>query len=138
MSEDPRQHGEKQEKQEEKEEKSWDEKWRRDPLSAAVWALILVWAGLVLLANNLKLLAWLPFEVWSLFFLGAGAILLLEVGFRLLFPSYRQPVIGTVVVAIVFFAVGLASIATWRCILPLAVIAVGLYLLLSVFLRRRE
>ena len=133
-----RQRGEKQEKQGEKEEKSWDEKWRRDPFNAAVWAIILIWAGLVLLAGNLNLIAWLPLEPWSLFFLGAGAILLLEVGFRLLFPSYRQPVTGTVILAAVFFAVGLADIVAWQCILPLAVIGVGVYLLLSDFLRHRE
>jgi hypothetical protein len=130
-----RQRGEKQEKQE---DKSWDEKWRRDPLSAAVWAIILVWAGLVLLAGNLKLLAWLPLEPWSLFFLGAGAILLLEVGFRLLSPAYRQPVLGTVIVAVVFFAVGLAGTVAWECIVPLVVVGVGVYLLLRVFLGRRE
>ncbi|MGD9317915.1 MAG: hypothetical protein PVG56_13845 [Anaerolineae bacterium] len=133
-----RQRGEKPEKQEEKEEKSWDEKWRRDPLSAAVWALILIWAGAVLLAGNVGLLAWLPLEAWSLFFLGAGAILLLEAGFRLLSPSYRQPVIGTVIIGVVFFAVGLAGTVAWRCILPLAVVGVGVYLLLRVFLGRRE
>jgi len=125
------------EKQEEKEEKSWDEKWRRDPLSTAVWATILIWVGVVLLLDNLNLLAWLPLMAWSLFFIGAGAILLLEVGFRLLSPSYRQPVIGTVIVAIVFLAIGLGDIVTWQCILPVAVIGAGLYLLFSVFLRRR-
>jgi hypothetical protein len=134
-----RQRGEKQEKQEEKEEKSWDEKWHRDPLNAAVWAIILIWAGLVLLAGNLNLLAWFPFlEPWSLFFLGAGTILLLEVGFRLLLPSYRQPVIGTVILAVVFLAIGLGSIVGWRCILPVAVIGTGLYLLLNALLRRRQ
>ena len=130
-----RQRGEKPEKQA---EKSWDEKWRRDPLSAAVWALILIWAGFVLLAGNIGLLAWLPLEPWSLFFLGAGTILLLEAGFRLLSPSYRQPVIGTAIIGVVFFAVGLAGIVAWQCILPLAVVGVGVYLLLRVFLGRRE
>ena len=43
------------EKQEEKstDEKSYEEKYRRDPLGAVVWALILIWAGLVLLAQNM-------------------------------------------------------------------------------------
>jgi fatty acid desaturase len=132
-----RQQREKQEKQEEKEEKTWDEKWRRDPLSAAVWATILIWVGLVLFLGNLNLLSWLPVTTWSLFFIGAGAILLLEVGFRLLSPSYRQPVIGTVIVAAVLLTIGLGSIITWQCVLPVAVIGAGLYLLFSVFFRRR-
>lgn len=130
---------EKQEKQEEKHEKSWDEKWRRDPLNAAVWAVIVIWAGLMFLANNLNLLDWFPFvEPWSLFFLGAGAILLLEVGFRLLIPAYRQPVILNVILGIVFLAIGLGDIISWQCILPLAVIAAGLYLLFSGIFRRRQ
>jgi hypothetical protein len=131
--------GEKQEKQQEKEEKSWEEKWRRDPLNAAAWALVLIWAGVVLLANNLNLLDWLPFlEAWSLFFVGAGAILLLEVGIRLALPSYRQPVLGTIIIAIVFVAIGLGGLISWQCLLPAAVIAVGFYLLFSGVLRRRE
>jgi hypothetical protein len=144
MSEEPqrRQYGEKEEKQEkqqEKEEKSWEEKWRRDPLTAAAWALIIIWAGLVLLGNNLGLLDWLPLvEAWSLFFLGAGAILLLEAGFRLLMPAYRGPVTGNLILAVVFLAIGLGDIISWQCLLPTAVIAIGLYLLITGLLRRRE
>lgn len=43
MSERPR--GEKEEKDEKGREESWDEKWRRDPLNAAGWALLLIWLG---------------------------------------------------------------------------------------------
>ena len=76
---------EKEEKEEEKAEKSWDEKWRRDPLSALVWATILIWAGLVFLANNLGLLArYERVDAWGFVFIGAGVIILLEVMLRLL------------------------------------------------------
>jgi uncharacterized membrane protein YjjP (DUF1212 family) len=129
---------EKQEKQEEKEEKSWDEKWRRDPLNAAAWALILMWAGVVLLAENFNLLDWVPLlEGWSLFFLGAGGILILEVILRLLFPAYRQPVTGNLILAAVFLAIGLGSIVDWQCIAPVILIAIGAYLLITGFLRHR-
>jgi len=37
-------------------EKSWDEKWRRDPLSTLVWAIIFIWAGGVFLLSNLGML----------------------------------------------------------------------------------
>jgi hypothetical protein len=33
-------------------EKSYEEKYRRDPLGTLIWAIILIWAGLVWLANN--------------------------------------------------------------------------------------
>ena len=74
------------EKEEEKHrEKSWEEKWRRDPVSAIVWAFILIWAGLVLLAANQKWLTALVevpeglemLGVWPLIMLGAGGIVLL-------------------------------------------------------------
>lgn len=130
---------EKHEKQEEKEGTSWEEKWRRDPLSAAVWALILIWAGVVLLANNLGLLDWVPFfDAWALGFLGAGVILLLEAGFRMIVPAYRQPVSVNLIVGIIFVAIALGNVFDWACILPLTVIALGFYLLFSGLLRRRE
>jgi hypothetical protein len=144
MSEEQRkrQYGEKdekQEKEEEKQEKSWDEKWRRDPINAAVWAVILIWAGIVLLAGNLGLFD--RFELirgWDLFFIGAGIILLLEVVFRLLVPEYRQPIVGNIILAIVFLGIGLGSLVNWGIIWGLAIIAIGLYLLLGGARRRRQ
>lgn len=153
---DNKNYNEKNEKQEEKdekdlqkqEEKSAEEKWRRDPLSAIVWAVILIWAGLVFLASNLGLLDWfndlldtfnlqtvdlpvelpmIPLEAISLFFIGAGAIILGEVLIRLLMPGYRKPLMGSVIVAIIFLGIGLGS---WGCIWPLIIIAIGLSILL--------
>ncbi|MBN1886863.1 MAG: hypothetical protein JW850_02695 [Thermoflexales bacterium] len=127
-----RRRDEKEEKQEEKDEKSRGEKWRRDPLSAAIWAGILIWAGLVLLASNLGLLA--PFEwleAWSLVFLGAGLIVLLEAGIRLAVPAYRRPVAGTVIFAIILIAIGLGDLIRWEVIWALVLIAGGVIILLQ-------
>lgn len=130
---------EKQEKEEEKQEKSWDEKWRRDPINAAAWAVILIWGGLVLLAGNLGLFdRFEAIEGWDIFFLGAGVILLLEVVFRLLAPAYRQPIIGNMILAIVFLAIGLGNLVNWGIIWGLAIIAIGIYLLLGGARRRRQ
>ncbi len=135
-----RQYGEKeekQEKQEEKEEKSWEEKWRRDPLNAAVWAIILIWLGLVLLAGNLGLFdRFERLDAWPIFFLGAAAILFLEVAFRLLLPAYRQPVTGTVILGIIFAAIGLGGLVGWSLIWPLVLIGIGLIILVRGLLQR--
>ncbi len=34
-------------KMQEKDEKEHEEKWRRDPLGALIWAFIIIWAGVV-------------------------------------------------------------------------------------------
>lgn len=136
------------EKQEEKsQEKTWEEKWRRDPLNSIVWAAILIWFGVVLLVGNLGFFAALNqylstgllqinLEAWSIGFLGAGVILVLEVLVRLLVAEYRQPVTGTLVLAAVFIGIGLGNIiggaVTWALIL----IALGLGIILRGFMRR--
>ena len=145
------------EKQEEKqEEKSVEEKFQRDPLGSVVWALILIWAGFVLLASNTGWLDTLnqiidqvfvhmaksiPFEIspptlsaWSLIFIGAGILLLAEVVVRLLIPSYRRPVLGTAIFAVILLGIGIGS---WSLIWPFILIIVGLALLLGGLFRRK-
>ena len=129
------------------EEKTYEEKYRRDPLGTLVWAVILIWAGVVWLANNFGFLDRLqirlsdlpidlPFrnEVWIFFFLGAGVILLIEILIRLAVPEYRRPVMGTFILAVVFFGLGLGS---WKLIWPLILIVLGASILLrGVFSRK--
>ncbi len=135
------------------EEKSFEEKWRRDSLGTIVWALILIWAGVVFLASNMGMLdafnalferiglqaAEFPFklpflrlEAWSLIFIGAGVLLLAEVVIRLLIPSYRRPVVGTAILAVIALGIGLGS---WGLIWPLILIIAGLGLVLGAFFR---
>ena len=140
------------EKEREKQaEKSAEEKWRRDPLSAIVWAAILIWAGLVLLANNLGYLenfqrtfqGQRPFGfvgdlgVISLIFIGAGVIVLLEVLARLLMPAYRQQVTGSIIFALILLGVGLGNLISWQVIWPLILIGIGLVIILRGVIRRR-
>lgn len=134
---------EKEEKREEKEEKTAEEKWRRDPLSAIVWAAIFIWAGAVLLVDNLRLLdnLW-PFaerrlEAWPLIFFGAGVIVLLEVAARLVMPEYRRGVTGSLVFGVILIAIGLGGWVGWDVVWPLVLIAIGASMLLGGFLRKR-
>ena len=144
------------EKVREKEEEKIDEKWSQDPLSAVILALILIWAGVVLLARNLGILDFfenliaqfrlpeliLPFEIpflgvsaWRLFFLGAGVIVLMEVLIRLVVPRFRRRVFGSIIGAIVLIALGIGS---WNLIWPLILIAVGASILLGGLLGKRK
>ena len=136
--EKPEKEEEKAEKEDEKEEKTWEEKWRRDPLGSVVWALILVWVGLALLVNNLHLLdryEWL--DVTFLIFVGAGLVLLVEVVVRLLVPSHRRSIGGTLVLAAVFAGIGLGSALNASLVWPFVLIAVGLGMVLRGLFRRR-
>ncbi len=134
-------------KREEKspEEKQWDEKYRRDPLGALVWPLILIWAGVVLFAANLGLLNSLlgpdrniyGLTTWSVVFIGAGIIVLLEVLIRLVVPEYRRPVTGSLIFAIILIGLGLGNLTNWGIIWPLILIVIGLSILVRGFAPRR-
>lgn len=144
MSEEERHYGEKYEKEEEKsekehekDEKTWDEKWRRDPLGSAVWALILIWAGVVLLASNLGVVSNLEwFDAWGAILAGAGAILLIEVVIRLLVPAYRRPVIGTAILGGFLLSGGLSNLLNTNLAWGVVLIVIGIVLLLHGFLNR--
>jgi hypothetical protein len=132
---------EKDEKEREKQEKeglTLDEKVRRDPLSAIIWAGILIWAGLVLVAQNLNLLAGLGGEAWPLILLGAGLIVLVEAVVRLNVPAYRRPVGGTLILGLVLVAIGLGNLLNLESAWPIILIIIGVGLLLRTLIRRRE
>jgi len=130
---------------EEKEEKgrgdSWDEKWRRDPVDAAGWALILIWAGLVLIAMNMGILDSVKIlgysvEAWSIGFLGAGVIVLLGVVLRLLVPAYRRPVMGSLIFGVILLGIGLGEVTgRYEVIGALILIAIGVGVLVRGFFR---
>ncbi|HEY45184.1 MAG: hypothetical protein AMJ88_16435 [Anaerolineae bacterium SM23_ 63] len=126
--------------QEKEEEKNWDEKWRRDPLGSIAWASVLIWAGIVFLADNLNWLQsiGLParLEAWSLVFVGAGVIFLGVVLVRLLVPDYRRPIVGTLILALVFLGIGLNEVVGTDIIWPIVLIILGVAFLLGGFRRR--
>lgn len=104
---------------------AWCTEWtRHDSLDSVVWAVSFIWAGVVILAYNLGV----PFEIpveeqaWSLFFLGAGTFVLIEVAVRLLVPAYRASVGGELIWAGILFAIGTGTLVV---IVPLILIAIG-------------
>lgn len=135
MSEQPR--NEKDEKEEKGRGESWDEKWRSDPLNAAWWALVLIWAGLVLIAENMGILVNLGIrgEAWAIGFLGAGILALLLVVIRLLVPAYRRPVTGSIIFGFILVGIGLGELTRWDIVGALVLIAIGVSIFLSRFIR---
>jgi hypothetical protein len=133
---------EKQEKPEKGRDESWDEKWRRDPIEAAVWAIVLIWAGLVWFASNVGFwedLLGEGTEWWTVGFLGAGVIVLLGVLVRIVVPAYRRPLTGSIILGIILLGIGLGGITEgWVWIGPLVLIAIGIGGFLAFFFRRKE
>lgn len=133
---------EKEEKSREEDEKQHekDEKGRgRDPLGALIWALILISAGLIFLAESpMRLVDWERFGgAWNAIFVAVGLILLFEVVVRLLVPAYRRPVAGTLVFAFIMLAIGAGGFVGWELTGPLILIAIGVATLLGGLLRGR-
>lgn len=129
---------EKQEKEEKDRDQSWEEKWRNDPLNAASWAAILIWAGIALLIENLGWLRGLEqLEAWNLILIGAGLIVLVTVAVRLLVPAYRRPVMGSLIFGLILLAVGLGEVIQWGALWPLVLIAIGVGLLARGLIKRQ-
>lgn len=157
---DPKDLDEKNEKHyEEKDEKELykhDEKVeQRDTLSSITWAVMLIWAGLVFLAANTGWLdtiithsfiaRYLPDEmimfepvIWGIIMLGAGVILLLEAAMRLLVPTFKRRVLGTLIMGVVFIGIGLGNFFGWDLVWPFILIVLGVSVLLGGLLRPKK
>jgi hypothetical protein len=118
---------------------------KNDLLSAIVWAFILIWAGIVFLAGNLgwletivgkfRDLTGFPFfdkflSVWPLVLAGMGAILLIEVILRLLIPAFRKPILGTLILGLVFLGIALDELIQVELLWPVVIIVIGLIVLI--------
>jgi hypothetical protein len=101
---------------------------RWDSLDSSIFALTVIWAGLVFLSANLNL----EVDAWALFFLGAGILVLFEVAIRLLNRSYHTPIIGDLIWAGVLFWLG-----DWTFILPVALVAIGVYMFYHFYFHNR-
>jgi len=117
-------------------------------LSSVVWAGLFLWAGVVLLAQHTGTLdslrtqatelGWLiPSGVdgWTVFFLGAGVIVLAEVVMRLLVSEFGKPEFCTWMGLVMFFAFALGS---WGLFWPIALLAVGAVILLGAMFPKRS
>ena len=114
-------------------ERGLDEKFRHNPVRAVTVAALLIWGGIVALINNFYRMPW---DGWSLFFVGAGVILIIKSAIRLM-PAYRRPAGGGFIIGIVLFGVGLAGLIGWAFIWPIVLIIIALAILIGAFARRK-
>jgi hypothetical protein len=122
-------------------EKRWDEKRQRDPIGALTWPIVLIWAGVVFLLDNLGVLRNIGdlehIDPWSLILAGAGGIILVMVIIRYLMPEYRRPLTGNIILGFFLLGIGLSDILGWEIIWAIIIIAIGVTLLLRGLGRRR-
>lgn len=125
---------EQREKRDEKEEKEQ----RRDPLSSVIWALFLISAGVILLAESQRWITWDQFGgLWNLFFIVAGLLLLFEVVLRLLLPAFRRPILGQLIGGIALLTIGIGGMTEFELTGPIILIGIGLAILLGGLFRGR-
>ncbi len=123
--------------------------FRRDQLDTIIWACILIWAGLVFLANYQGWLTRIPLAVsvksewawfdkaWLLVFLGAGTILLVEFILRLIVPSLHKRHSGNLFLAILLIGIGISEILGIMTLWPVILIAIGFSLIVRNYIHRR-
>lgn len=124
------------EKREEKGQ-NLDEKYRRNPVGFVGFTMLIIWLGVVLLLQNLDVLAD-DDRGWAVFAWGAGAILLGEALVRLATPRWRTSLLGSLVWGAILVGVGFGLwFEAWELAGPIVIIAVGVAILAGRFLPRR-
>lgn len=117
------------------------EKYRRDPLGGVFFAAILIWVGLVFLADNLGLLPdFGNLGVWQWIPMGIGGLLIIEAIVRSVSVEYRRNVVGRLIFGGALLLWGLSEGVglSWRTIWPALLILIGAVMLLRVFFWRRH
>lgn len=72
------------------------------------------------------------YRAWSLFFLGAATLVLIEIVARIVLPAFRSAVLGDLIWATVLLGLGTER---WDWLLPIILIAIGCSLLHPMRLR---
>ncbi len=102
------------------------ERIRSNPLRLVSWLLLLVWFGVTLLLYSLGNIS-TPQKGWAIFAWGGGVIAFIETLLRLIVPSWREPVVNSVVWGVIWIAIGFALwYDSWDALGPIGIIGLGL------------
>lgn len=102
-----------------------------DHLSQLTWGGMVLWAGIVFFLSGNSATASMFSDVWAWIFGGAGALLLAEVGARLLIPEFRSKPGARLVLGVTFLMIGLGMSFSFAALWPVILIAIGASLLIN-------
>jgi hypothetical protein len=77
-------------------------------------------------------------RAWPLVLVGAGLILLAGVLIRVLVPAYHRPVWGQIILALILIGIGLSDLISWGIIWAVLLIILGIWILTRGFRRAKE
>ncbi|MHC5036274.1 MAG: hypothetical protein ACYTHM_03080 [Planctomycetota bacterium] len=108
-----------------------------DRLDGLGWAAIFFWGALVLITEFSGFagrFAW--WEGWSVFFTGAGILVLGEAMIRLMVPRWRRLFLWNLIGGAVLLGIGLGSVVGWEWIAVAGLGIVGMVILHGTFTRK--
>ena len=118
-------------------EQKYSERKERRRLEGLWWAVVLIWAGLVFLADSMGLVPQIgDADAWSWIFLGAGILGILGSLYRLTSANVPNPNTWDWIWGSFCIIIGLGGFTTLNIAWPLILILVGGVILVTVLLRR--
>ena len=118
-------------------EQKYSERKERRRLEGLWWAVVLIWAGLVFLADSMGLVPQIgDADAWSWIFLGAGMLGILGSLYRLTSANVPNPNTWDWIWGSFCIIIGLGGSTTLNIAWPLILILVGGVILVTVLLRR--
>ncbi len=109
---------------------------KHDPLSGLTGGLILILLGTLFLLTTMDYLSWSNW--WQYFLLGLGAIFILEALIRLIIPKAGKSFTGKLIGGSILLIIGASfvfGLVTWW---PLILIAVGIIVIISGFVKSKD
>ena len=122
-------------RRDEKRDGGMEEKWRRDPISGVVSALIVLVLGVLLTLAARDVISW--DDWWKYYLIGIGVVFLIEVLIRRLKTAYRRPMFGRFVAGLVLICLGVAFVGGFGSWWPLIIVAIAVAILVRLLLFRK-
>ena len=119
------------------EQEAMQEKAERKRLESFWWAAVIIWAGIVFIADYLNILPEIGgANAWSWIFLGAGVFGLLGALIRMASADLPKPTGWDYFWSVLFLIIGAGGFVGGGITFPIVLIVIGLAILANVLFRR--